>query len=180
MYILLYSIVLLNIIFITKIKYKTIIKSNVLFTGMWCICAGLSSLGLYELNKPSAVIHFFSLTAILTFNAVFLMHNNVISNSIDFMKLKGSARLKIILLVNLISWIYSIPFLIKSINIIATQGFKVLRAYAFDASMGLGTTLQLLILQWVVYAIFIATILIAMIYTAIGKKIPYINIDGAY
>ncbi|MFV0939610.1 O-antigen polymerase [Bacillus thuringiensis] len=172
MYILLYSVVLLNIILITKIKYKTIIKSNVLFTGMWCVCAGLSSLGLYELYKPSPIIHFFSLTAILTFNVVFLLHNNVMSNSIDFMKLKGSTRLKVIVLANLIAWIYSTPFLIKSINIIATQGFKVLRAYAFDASMGLGTTLQLLILQWVVYAIFITTILIAMVYTAIGKKSP--------
>ncbi len=171
----LYLIILILTLILTKAKYKTLIKSNVLFTGMWCICSGISSLGLYGLYKPSLVVHLYSITAIFVFNLVFFIHNktNLSRNTIQ---LVGEARLLIIYFANIIAWIYLSQFIPKAINIIKAFGLRGLRPYAFDSSLGFGTTKQLLIVQWIVYSIFVATVLIAMIYSVMRKKHLLLNI----
>jgi oligosaccharide repeat unit polymerase len=160
---------MITTLLVTKIKYKTIIKSNVLFTGMWCICAGVASLGIYGLYKPSSITQFYSITAILTFNTFFLLHNRL-EKKILFKNFKGTARLKLIFIANTICWIYISAFMPMALNIISLYGFKGLRMYAFDSGMGLATTLELTIIQWLVQPVFVATILIAVIYIVIGRK----------
>lgn len=169
MFLILYLVLMITTLLITKIKYKTIIKSNVLFTGMWCICAGVASLGIYGLYKPSSIIQFYSISAILTFNTFFLLHNRFEKN-IVFKNLAGTARLRLIFIANIICWIYLSAFIPMALNLISLYGFKVLRMYAFDSSMGLATTLQLVIIQWLVQPVFVATILIAVVYIVIGRK----------
>ena len=123
---------------LTKIKYRTIVKSNILFTGMWCICAGISSLGLYGHFKPTPIIHLYSITAIFVFNVVFILHNNKSKNSLDkTINIRGEARLGIIYFVNLIAWLYLSQFVPKTFNIISIYGLRELRQYAFDSAMGL-------------------------------------------
>ncbi|TDL61520.1 oligosaccharide repeat unit polymerase [Rhodococcus qingshengii] len=176
MYLLLYSIIILLSLYLTKIKYRTVIKSNILFTLIWCTCAGISSIGFYGLYKPSAIIHFYSLTAIITFNIIFFIHNRNKENPINTRNIKGKARLNIIYILNFISWLYLSEFLIKALDIINSIGLKGLRGYAYDSSKGFATTFELLIIQWIIEPIFIATILIAVVYIVLGKKAPLLKI----
>ena len=108
-------------------------------------------------------------------NLVFFIHNktNLSRNTIQ---LVGEARLLIIYFANIIAWIYLSQFIPKAINIIKAFGLRGLRPYAFDSSLGFGTTKQLLIVQWIVYSIFVATVLIAMIYSVMRKKHLLLNI----
>ncbi len=177
MFFALYLIIFCMLLCLTKIKYRTIVKSNILFTGMWCICAGISSLGLYGHFKPTPIIHLYSITAIFVFNVVFILHNNKSKNSLDkTINIRGEARLGIIYFVNLIAWLYFSQFVPKTFNIISIYGLRELRQYAFDSAMGLATTKQLLIIQWVIYPIFVATVLIAINYLVIGRKKFLLNV----
>jgi len=114
---------------------------------MWCFSAGISTLGLYDLFKPSPLIHLYAITSILIFNAVFLSQNKIKRLNRDNANIRGVARLKVIYIVNIIAWVYLSGFLAKSINIIRSYGLRGIRAYAFDSSMGLATTTVLLIIQ---------------------------------
>lgn len=176
MYLTLYMVILIATIILTKIKHGTIIKSNILFTGMWCICAGLSSLGLYDLYKPSIFVHLYSITTIVFFNIVFFVYNKKSSISINFSEINGFARLKTIYILNLICWIYLSKFLPRAIDIIASGGLKALRPYAFDSSLGMGTSLELTISQWIIGPVLQVTILIAMVYMVIERKSPVLKL----
>lgn len=167
MYLMTYIVFFIFILFITGRKFKTVIKSNVLFTGMWCACAGISSLGLYDLYKPSDIIHLYSFTAITVFNIIFLSHNK---KNGDIQDIKGSIKLKLIYITHIVCWTYLFNFLIKSLNIISSYGFKRLRMYAFNSDMGFATTLELTIIQWLIQPVFIATVLIATIYVILGRN----------
>lgn len=167
---LLYMLIMANVLFITKIKYNTIIKANVLFTLIWCSTAALSALGLFELYKPSMIVHFYSITAIIVFNTVFISLNNLNRNRYAIERINGFPRYKLIYLFNAIAWVFLSGFLLVSINIIQNQGFNVLRAYAFNSDMGLATTKELLVIQWIIQPIFVATTLISVVSFVIGLK----------
>lgn len=169
MYILMYSLIFVVILFLTKTICKSIKKANILFTGMWSFCASLSSLGLYGIYTPSVTIHFYSITAIFIFNLVFLINTTKVRKNIE-VKVKGLARLNTIYLMNIICWVYIFKFMLRALDIISSVGFSGLRAYAFDSTRGLGTTIELMILQWVVQPVFISTILISMVYIALKRK----------
>ncbi|WP_195939332.1 O-antigen polymerase [Romboutsia sp. 1001713B170131_170501_G6] len=175
MYILLYIVVFMNVLLLTKMKYNTILKPNILFSLMWCICGSISTLGLYGMYNTSHTVNFYALTAIITFNFVYILSNDCIKSS----KIKvakgiiGEVRLVYIYLLNIISWIFISRILVNSLKIISTGGFKLLRIYAFE---GLATTIELTISQWLVTPIFEATVILAIVYTITKKKAKYLKI----
>lgn len=176
MFLILYVIMFYMVLHLTWLKYRTIVKSNILFTGMWCVCAGISSLSLYGHFEPSPTIHLYSMTAIFIFNAVFICHNNeskVLGERATF--ISGEVRLSLLYSLNIAAWLYLGQFIPKVFEIIDGNGLRGLRKYAFDSSMGLATTRQLLIIQWVIYSIFVATVLIAIINLVIGKNKVILN-----
>lgn len=177
MYVLIYLAIFLNILVITKYKYKTLMKSNILFTVVWCVCASCSSLGLYGLYRPSFIVHFYSISAILSYNCTYLLFNKVYITSNKFKESwKGRINEKTIYLLNLFSWIYMIRFINKSVSIILSGGFNTLRAYAYNSSMGLGSTIELLIAQIFVEAVFSVTILISALDLNNNREYPYLAI----
>lgn len=166
MYIIVYLLILFCILIITNYKYKTVMKPNILFTLVWTACAALSSIGLYDLYKPSSEVHLYIITLIFGFNLAYIVNNNCRKKSnfnFDGV-LKSLINVKLIYFTNFISWIYMYRFLSKAIPIIKSRGFNALRLYAFDSSMGLGSTIELTIAQIFVQSIFIATIVISAFY----------------
>lgn len=173
MYISLYSFIMLLVLIITKDKCKTIMKSNIIFTTVWCFGAALSSLGLYDLYKPSWIIHLYSITAIVFFNFTFFICNKNYEQKFSFQELwKGKTRIKLIYVLNFVAWIYMLRFISTSINIISLGGLKMLRAYAYNSGMGLGSTVELLVASNIVQPIFEATMIITVLDYNINKEHP--------
>jgi oligosaccharide repeat unit polymerase len=171
MYIFIYAMIITMILIITKIRYNTIVKPNILFSSLWCLSVGISSLGLFGFYKPSILVHFYSFSTIMTFNIIYFFHNRLKSkNNVSINKIKGSLRYNLIIFINIISWVYLSGFIVKSFSIIVSHGFNVLRMYAYDSNMGLGSTTQLILIQWFIKSIFIATILVSIVGLVINRK----------
>ncbi|MBW3110295.1 oligosaccharide repeat unit polymerase [Bacillus sp. MCCB 382] len=172
MYSILYLVILVNILIVTKTLYNSILKPNVLFSSIWCIAASIASIGLFGIYKPSDLVQFYSITLILIFNISYFSWNRLKITKKPFL-ISGGINLKLIVVFNLIAWIYSLKFLLESLDIILNRGgFKVLRLYAFNSEMGLGTTSELLILQIFVNSIFTVTAILFVI-TLVTKKYNY-------
>ena len=160
MFFLLYVLLLANIMYVTNFKFQTLLKPNILFSSIWCLTAGISSLGLANFYKPSVDVHFYSIVVIITFNIIYFIVPKLLKNKEE--ERSSSLRVSLILYINIISWVYLSGFLLFSWNIIITKGFNYLRLYAFDSSFGMASTNQLLIIQWFIQAIFYATILVTL------------------
>lgn len=171
MYILMYFTILVIISLITKIKYKSFLKANIIFTFIWCFSGSIASIGLFDLYKPYINVHFFSLAFIVFFNLFFFIFNkNYIFKEYIGDYITGKLRFKIIYIFNFASWLYMLRFLVKSINIIKSGGFSSLRVYAYNSSLGLWSTSELIIAQNIVQPIFMATILVTCFCYIVNKK----------
>ncbi len=164
MFILLYFVILFVVGMISKKQYGTILRPNVLFSIIWVLCASLASFGLFNMYKISLKVQLYVATVLIVFNVVFLLFydNSIKANYLP--NFTNKINIKLVYVLNLICWIYMIRFLKKSIVIILTGGFNVLRLYAFNSSMGLGSTVELIIAQNFVQPVFVATIIIATYY----------------
>lgn len=171
MFIVVYLLIFINVGLVNKLKYKVIVKPNLIFTFIWCLCVSLASLGFYGLFPLSTIIHLYTITIIISFNLSYFIVNKGYSYNQSLEKIwDGKIRFKFIYSINFISWIFMSRFIVKSINIIMSGGFRSLRLYAYDSTMGLGTTTELTIAQLIVYPIFDLTILIAMLSLNMKKK----------
>lgn len=165
-------LVIINVILLNKILFKSIIKPNLLFTFIWCISVSIASLGLFNIYKLSLDVKIYSLIVVMSFNFIYYLISKkyYINNSSD---IKINIRYKEIYILNILSWLYCTKFLIKSLNIIFYGGgLKVLRMYSYNSELGLGSTAELLILQIIIGAIFTSTIIISIALIVL-KKVNY-------
>ena len=170
-------LILSVILYINYTTRKSLFNVSSLFTCIWSFSGAISSLGLYELYKPSNITHFYIISVIIAFNIVyFLLSKNKKSENLTSGTLMGYPKITTMVTINLISWIYVQDTLIKSVTIIFDQGFNVLRAYAFNSEMGLASSLKLFIIQNIVQAIFISTIIISVVYKSLNKPIIILTI----
>ncbi|MDY0235314.1 MAG: O-antigen polymerase [Gudongella sp.] len=161
-----YLLLLLSLLLVTKIKYRTIVKLNSLFNISWCISCGLASLGVYGLNKPIFTVHILSTICILIFNIIYMSASIKQSSIIKIVRTRHTPRkpnYRIIVFVNIIAYIFSAPFIWKSIAIIRSVGLYGLRSLSFIGTNNFANTNQLTIFQNIIEPIFIATILILAI-----------------
>lgn len=167
------SIVILGIILALSYKKNhNLIRINVVFSIMWCLCLGLSSLGLYGIYKPDSVVYFLSFITIVTFNLIYFVTGKRRVKSLrehkgqkdhNIIKIKGDVYFGFLYLCNIAAYLYSLPFIPRSIRLIRSYGFSRLRDYAFMSSSLLATTRQLLAFQWIIGPLFVTTMLIAAV-----------------
>jgi oligosaccharide repeat unit polymerase len=129
---------------------------------MWCIGLFISTFGFFDIYIPSTKIYIYCYIVVVLFNLVYYTFSgkNKKSEIRIFKSNIKSKKYLVIIITNILAWGYSLKFLIRSIKIIKNYGFVALRAFSIDSSLGLATTTELLILQWIVQSIFIATIII--------------------
>ncbi len=166
---LVYLMLFLIVLLVEYIRHKRFVAPNTLFTFMWTFFPGLSSLGLYNIYKPSILIHVLVVVTVLVFNiaySFFTRSENEEHNDIIF----GNINRKALIIANLVSFLYLSFFLSKAIAIIRDFGFDYLRTAAFDSSMGLANTAELVIITWGIQALFIATIIFGVIDSIVNKK----------
>jgi len=143
------------------IKHKSIFKAINLINIPWIVFSTISTLGLYDLFIPSNQTLFIISFFLYSLNILYFFYSQ---NRKILVKINLSIqpRIRLIVFINLIFYIYMLSFFPKIYKIIIESGFANLRSFAFDSSLDLGTTVQLLIFQNIVAPVFLASIIISL------------------
>ncbi len=130
-----------------------------LFTVMWFGCAGLSSTGFLGLYPPGWRVYLMALFCGIFFNVVYITFRKL--SGVEYRTLVRSdftddVHYRLLVIVNVLAWLFCLYFLPNAIRILAERGFAALRETAYTESAW-ASTQQLLLFQWVILPIFTAT-----------------------
>lgn len=167
--ILIYISILILTVLIEYVRTKRFFSPSIIFTFMWTVFPGISSLGLYGMIKPTLTVHTIVIATVLTFNFVYFMFLKRTLGTITE-TINDKINYNLIIILNAISLLYLTTFIPSAFRIIRDYGFSYLRDSAFESSFGLGTTYELIIISWIVQAVIIATVIYGVIYSIIMKK----------
>lgn len=155
--------------FIVYAKNGSLFCVSGIFDLVWTLCLGLSTLGLYGMNKPSGVVVFLGCMSILIFS---IMSNlkikirvtiNIVNKARDNEAVPISFN-RGLYLVNILAYIFSMPYLVKSLAIIIqsgiTSGLYQVRTNAFSGNEAFASTAVLTIFQTVIAPLFVVMILL--------------------
>lgn len=152
-------------------KYKSLLKLNSVYTFMWSSALffiGINYAGIESMSDYSIIL---IIVSIVVFNITYLSFGtNYDIDRIELRQYLLKLNLKTVYVVNFICYIFIIPITIKAIRIIITYGFSNLRSYAFDVTGGLVTELTSKVTAWIIYPVFLVTMIIAALYIALGLK----------
>lgn len=155
-----------------RIQTKTYLNSGSIFCFIWGITGIFSNMGLYGVYLPSGIVNIAMLLGIAVFAIVYsaLSRNRKI-NAQYISEMQCEIKYKIVYIINVLVFIYIIPFFIRALVIIRTEGFMYLRSIAGIESYEMGaTSLSNLILQAFCYPAIIATFIIGCILIFQGNK----------
>lgn len=165
------GISLIICLFFNYHKNRTLFNVSGIFTLFWGICAFFSSLGLYGLDSLSYTLIFLIVAAMFVFNIVGFFSVRFNKSRLQFdVDDRILSNNKLLVLINIIAQIYSIPYLIKAIGIIRLSGLEGLRLYAFVGSSQFASTTTLTIFQSIIQPVFIATMILTAIDISLRRK----------
>lgn len=184
--IVIYLTLLVAVILINRYLFGSAIKPTDIFSIIWCVFAGLASLGVMGFYQTGILTNVLIIVTIISFNVAYIVGyciknksknlsiSAIQSNKSDKEEIKGLAsramllnknvNTNVIIIVNVICWVFSIPYLMNSMRILFTEGFEAIRMYTYtygEEAMVASTNAQLLF-TWVVQPVFIATMAIAV------------------
>lgn len=157
---------------ICRIRTNTYFNSGSLFCFIWGTVGVFSNMGLYGLYLPSKIVNIAMIIGIILFSVVYcaFSHNRKI-DALYIRDMQCDVKYKIMYLANGFVFVYIMPFFVRALAIIRTQGFVYLRSIAGLESGEMGTTsLSNLILQAFCYPAIISTFIIGCILLFQGKK----------
>jgi oligosaccharide repeat unit polymerase len=161
------------------LKNKTFFNISGIFVLFWGLCATFASFSLYGMYEISYTTTLLIVAAMYIFTVVGLAFPPFNKRNISLNNLKDSEKGertvvlsngKLITSLNLAAYVFSVPYLIKAINIIRNQGFEFLRTYAFVGSTQFASTRALTIFQYIVSPLFIATMIVTAIDISLKKR----------
>lgn len=155
-------ILLLNIT-----KNKGYLNISMVFTIPWCFSLMIIGFHPYGLFKPSSYVYIISFISIIIFNLPLFFANKK-KYSVTADEIEGKINYGLIYFLNVFAYIFSIPYLIKSIIFLKNNGFVMLRATDLD-SIG-QTTATALAFQWVALPVFTVSIIFSAIDIARKNK----------
>ncbi len=184
--IVIYLTLLVAVILINRYLFGAAIKPTDIFSIIWCVFAGLASLGTLGFYKTGTLTNVLIIVTIISFNAAYIVayciknksKNQAISAVSNLkggqgeikglaeraMLLNKNVNTNIIIIVNVVCWVFSIPYLMNSMRILFTEGFEAIRMYTYtygEEAMVASTNAQLMF-TWIVQPVFIATMAIAV------------------
>lgn len=130
---------------------------------------------IFEYYDIKVEVYIYSLTYIAVFNLTYLifgkknnystkiLHDGLVDSLGSFKN-----NLKVLEIVSVICWIITVPLLIKSIPILVSSGMNVLR-YTVYSDNSIYSTLDMMLIQYIVRPIFSITIIITAIMLTIRK-----------
>ena len=133
---------------------------------MWTICLGLSSFGLFGMNKPSLTVVMLGCCSMIIFTFSNLLNVKIITLSKRqknyYSEYVPLTKCNLLYILNFFAYVLSLPYLIKAIDIIKNFGMYGIRNVAFSSSEYASTSV-LIIFQTFVGPLFVVTMLLSVI-----------------
>jgi len=151
-----------------KRSYGVMYNVNTLFSGMWCVCLAVASLGLYGLNPPDTYIYAMGFIAVILFNIFPSVKKN--KQNIDFQvsEFSGIYRHQILYMLHIVAYIFALPLVKTSMEYIMEFGYDQIRGAEQEA---LGqSSLVAHAMQWLCLPLFNVTMICAAIGLATKRK----------
>ncbi len=164
-------ILLCFLLLLTKARFGTVLKINTLFNIMWLAGIIVIQFGMGGIEAISEILCVAIIVSVIAFNMLYMVFSvHTLHDSDVIIEETLSYNLKRLYVINILCYVYMIPITFKAIRIISTLGFSTLRNYAFDTSLGLVSNVSSRICSWVIYPIFIVTMLISSFYIVNRKR----------
>lgn len=157
---------------ICRLRTNTYLNSGSIFCFFWSMTGIFSNMGLYDVYLPSRIVNIAMILGICIFSIFYsILSRNRKITVYKLNVMSCNIKYKLILFINILIFLYIVPFFIKSLAIIQSEGFMYLRSIAGIESQEIGTTnFSNLILQVFCYPAIIATFIIGCILLFQGKK----------
>ncbi len=167
---LLFIIYALFVLLVTKARKGRYLSCCSLFTTIWCFCLVVSSFGLYGLYVPSNTVYIMSVVAMLCFFLVDLIYDGRKTEweeQSGVLEIGGRFYKWRLVFLNIICFVFSVPYLQKAMEYARDYGLVALRA-ATPEDIGQNTSVALAF-QWLCLPVFTVTIIYAAILFAMKK-----------
>ena len=196
--IVLYLVLLVAVILVNRSLFGSAIKPTDIFTLIWCVFAGLTSCGMFGFYPTGTLTNILIIVTIISFNVSYIVayciknkSKSKVLSAVSTTKSSGSndnkiaqrallvntnVNTNIIIILNVVSWVFSIPYLMNSLRILFTEGFEAIRMYTYtygEEAMIASTNAQLFF-TWIVQPIFVATMAIAVASVALSLENKFV------
>lgn len=170
-----YLIVILYFILLTKLRFRTILLPNTIYTILWGSCGIASIYNNLGLIKPSLRIHAYIIISIFVFNIFYITFGNrKTKHEINkpIIHQKHEINYKLIKILNVIAIILISKHFIHSISILISNGFDLtsVRNQVYVGITESGNFIMMLLTRTIPSSIFNITALIASIDLCMKKK----------
>lgn len=181
---LVYLLLLTAILLINRTFFGLKIMPTDVFSVIWCVFAGTASLGVLGYYPTGFAVNMMIIAAIVAFNGAFIFFygvgnrkNQGVANEKE-KDILSSEHINFYLMlgINAVCWIASLPYLKNTIRIALNEGFEALRRYIFSygddgalENMVVSTNAQLFF-TWIVLPVFTATMAITGVMLMIKHK----------
>lgn len=155
--------------------YKYVLNPVSLYSTVWLLFAFLSLQGIWGMYIPSLRSIFYILVGTLCFCLTsfitYLLYKNKNLSEVESSVSSSKHNFSILILVNVLGIIWLLPFVSKTIPILMTGDWALVRIYYLNANTinVIFSTKQALICQWIIFPIFYVTTIISA-YLVAQKK----------
>lgn len=176
MFFLLFVVLFILLTAVNRAAFGRQIRITDVFNAGWCFAAGATSAGVLGFDPTGTEVCVMAIVTVAVLNFVYILlckcdKDLAAPTSYDRRSFEPTVQYPILIAVHLACYLYCFPYLRSSLSILASGGFKALRAVAYVASDELAaSTGELLLFQWVVSPVFSATILITVVSLVLGQK----------
>lgn len=168
-----YTIILVITYFITKKRYKTILKLNFLYTVLWCFCGVTSIYNRLHLLKPRLSIHIMIIISIILFNIIYLsrVRKNIKTN-FSHVDLDNKINKKIVYLANFLAILFMAIHFFTAIKLVVSNGFdlRLIRNEVYVSITENSNNYEQVITRVIPTVVFSVVSLIAAVYLVLGKR----------
>lgn len=181
---LVYLLLLVAILLINRTFFGMKIMPTDVFSAVWCIFAGTASLGILGYYPTGFGVNMMIIITIIAFNGSFMFFYAVGNRKtkevggVKESELLTTSHINFwfMVIMNVLCWVISLPYLKNTLKIIVTEGFEALRYYTYqygeDGALvnNIVSTNAQLFFTWIVLPVFTATMAITGVLLMIKHK----------
>ena len=149
---------------------RSLFTPIVIFAFCWCIFPAISEMEIAGLFKPSLHTHICIIVAISSFFLTYLILNFYFQGNCGIKNnTHNYVNTKALVIANIISWFFLLPYTIAAIDIYKSFGLVYLRDYSTTEQLVAGTQLQTLY-NWLIVPLYLVTAIFACLLIVDGKS----------
>ena len=174
MYFLLFAVLFVLLTVANRAVFGNQIRVTDVFNAAWCFCAGGAAQGFFGFDRSGTLVSVMAAVTAVVLNLVYMLlckcdRDLVRAPSFDRKSFVSTIQFPSLLVVHAACYLYSIPYLARSVRVLAAGGFTALRAAAYTDELEASTG-QLLIFNWIVGPVFSVTVLMTVVALVLGLK----------